>query len=285
MVRIAAFSLVAILAAPTTSSAQNDNDYYRIDTTTATASFEAASIKRNLSGRGALWGVLPGRLRATTTVDVLMRYAFAITSSQLVAPEWTKQNIYDIDATFPSSPSSETVIRGMVRKLLAERFGLVFRVEERPTKVYALILLSKDGQLGPQLKRTTTDCVAAMSAPKEEPRKTGEMRPFCSPGKILAKRTPEGYVYIGGGFDIRNLARSLTGPSGRLVVDRTGLTGTFDFQLQYTPSEQLLDEKRRPEFVTTIFAALRDQLGLTLVDAEAMVDSIVVSQLTEPTPN
>jgi uncharacterized protein (TIGR03435 family) len=68
-------------------------------------------------------------------------------------------------------------------------------------------------------------------------------------------------------------------------VDRTGLTGTFDFQLQYTPSEQLLDEKRRPEFVTTIFAALRDQLGLTLVDAEAMVDSIVVSQLTEPTPN
>jgi uncharacterized protein (TIGR03435 family) len=92
-------------------------------------------------------------------------------------------------------------------------------------------------------------------------------------------------VYFGGGFDIRNLARALTVQSGRLVVDRTGLTGAFDFQLQFTPRHQLTDEKQRPEFVTTIFDALRDQLGLTLVDAEAMVDSIVVSQITEPTPN
>ena len=285
MVRIAAFSLVAILAAPTTYSAQNDNDYYRIDTTTATASFDAASIRRSLSAQGRTWGVLPGRFLATTTVDQLILYAFAITASQLAAPEWTRQNIYDVEATFPSS-SSETVIRGMVRTLLAERFGLVFRVEGRLTKVYALTLLSKDGQLGPQLKRTTTDCVAAMSAPKaEEPRKSGELRPFCAPARILAKTTPEGYVYFGGGFDIRNLARALTVQSGRLVVDRTGLTGTFDFQLHFTPRHQLTDEKQRPEFVTTIFDALRDQLGLTLVDAEAMVDSMVVSQITQPTPN
>jgi uncharacterized protein (TIGR03435 family) len=68
---------------------------------------------------------------------------------------------------------------------------------------------------------------------------------------------------------------------GRVVVDKTGLTGHYDITLTWTPEERLGADDAGP----SIFTALEQQLGLKLVPAEGPVDTIVVDYVEEPLPN
>ena len=84
--------------------------------------------------------------------------------------------------------------------------------------------------------------------------------------------------------DLRNI---LEGPSGRYVVDKTGLTGRYDFELRWTPASTPEDtHAESPDSgAPSLFTAVQEQLGLKLEPTKAPVDVLVVDSAKPPTPN
>jgi uncharacterized protein (TIGR03435 family) len=180
----------------------------------------------------------------------------------------------------------------MMQRLLAERFGLAVHVESRELSVYALTLARRDGQLGPRIRPAATDCLALMTqapggVPVQAPR-LPDGRPACGmqrdgTGKVLA-----------GGTTMTILAMSLlTAPAGRLVVDRTGLAGAYDFELEFAldPAPGAASAPAAAGAATGVadrpglFTALEEQLGLKLQPARAPIDVTVIDRVTQPTDN
>jgi uncharacterized protein (TIGR03435 family) len=179
----------------------------------------------------------------------------------------------------------------MVRSLLADRFQLAVREETREMPMYALIVNRADGQLGPQLTASTTDCQALMAAarrgggPPPGPPLPGE-RPQCG------MRAGFGELR-GGGMGLAEVARFLSGQLQRVVEDRTGLTGTFDFDLTFTP-DQMPQGPPLPGAPPlpaadpngpSIFTAVQEQLGLKLESVRGPVRVLVVERIERPTPD
>ena len=80
--------------------------------------------------------------------------------------------------------------------------------------------------------------------------------------------------------DIRNI---LEGPSGRHLIDKTGLTGRYDFDLHWTPDDTPADSPLAGG--PSIFTAVQEQLGLKLESAKAPVEVLVIDSAQPPTPN
>jgi uncharacterized protein (TIGR03435 family) len=80
------------------------------------------------------------------------------------------------------------------------------------------------------------------------------------------------------------LAEVLGNRADRLVVDRTGLAGTYDFELQFT-RDDALGRSDQPAGATSLFTALREQLGLKLESARGPVEFLVIDKATRPTPD
>ena len=120
----------------------------------------------------------------------------------------------------------------MVQRLLADRFKLVVHRETRQSPIYALVLARSDGTRGPKLTPSTTDCAAlaaaaARGAAPPAPPANPNGRPLCGtrtlPGRILA-----------GGVTMDDLARNVSNFAGRMTLNRTGLQGRFDLELEFT---------------------------------------------------
>jgi len=80
--------------------------------------------------------------------------------------------------------------------------------------------------------------------------------------------------------DIRKI---LEGPSGRYLIDKTGLTGRYGFELHWTPDTTPADSPLAGD--PSIFTAVQEQLGLKLESAKAPDDVLVIDSAKEPTPN
>src|SRR4029078_5693105 len=124
----------------------------------------------------------------------------------------------------------------MLRALLAERCKLTVHDETKEMPIYALVLARSDGRLGPDLHRSETDCAAVAAAargrvpaPPPGPPQPGERLP-------CGIRIGPGTMTIGG-TSLAQFANSLSMFVGRIVTDRTGLTGNFDLNLAWTPDQ------------------------------------------------
>jgi uncharacterized protein (TIGR03435 family) len=232
-------------------------------------SFEIASVKENtsVSDSGGIAPPTPGRVRITNTpLRFILLHALQLMDHQLIgAPEWTGSARFDITATFPADPPrTDDETRAMLRTLLGDRFGLVTHRETRELPMYALLLARKDGTLGPQLVRSTIDCEQwiaeqrpQMGAGGPSPVAPGGRRPVC----LL-----------------------LTTRRFRPVVDRTGLTGAFDMDLQWT-SAPAVGNAPAPDDGPSIFTALQEQLGLKLESTRGSFDVVMVDSVRRPTPD
>jgi uncharacterized protein (TIGR03435 family) len=160
-------------------------------------------------------------------------------------------------------------VRLMMKRLLAERFKLRVHQEFRQLPIYELVLLKRN-ELGPDIKRAATDCM-------EEWKKQGKLD-----ARSLAcgsmQRTGPGLV-TGHAVEIGPIVGSLYDWTGRPVVDRTGLTGRFDFTLTWAP------EGSTDTNAPSIFTAVQEQLGLKLEPARGPVDVLVVDSAERPTPD
>lgn len=169
----------------------------------------------------------------------------------------------------------------MIRTMLADRFQLVVHNEKREMPVYAIVLARADGRFGPQLKRSELDCNAVAEAIKRgaaTPPQRSPDRPFCGtqtgPGMVMTS-----------GVQMTDFARNLSPSTGRIVLDRTGLTGPFDIDLKFTPDPLGPGVGDPATDVPSLFVAIQEQLGLKLEAMRAPVDVLVIDSAERPSEN
>ncbi len=255
-------------------------------------SFEVASVKENTSvdDGGVISERTPGRVRITnTSLRFILLHAFALRDHQLIgAPEWTESARFDITATYPADATrTDQDRRAMLQTLLADRFGLKTHRETRELPMYALVMARKDGALGPRLVRSNVDC-AKWIAEKRPQAGAGGPSGLAPGGQRSAcmMLTTRRFI-VGGTRTTQELTASLQSLTGRPVVDRTGLTGAFDFDLEWTSGTIAPPVGANPpaDDGPSIFTALQEQLGLKLESTRGPFDVLVIDSIQRPTPD
>ena len=256
------------------------------------ATFEVASIKVSKSTDPGFRGGTKGRTYAA--MNIPLRYVIAAAYNVPVArvvggPSWlgeagvdlrfTGGDRFDISATLPEgAPVSQ--VPAMLRALLADRFKLVAHTEMREAPMYALVLSRTDGRLGPQLRKASIDCDAAQAA--------GQAIPTPKPGERGLCATEIGGEMVGRGQSPGALARMLSLFAGRPVVDRTGLSGGYDFDLRF-PELNAPAGGRGGDPSNDggggVFVAVQEQLGLKLEPIRGPLEFVVVDGAARPTEN
>jgi uncharacterized protein (TIGR03435 family) len=306
------FVVAIIVAAAAVTAAQ---------TSAPTPAFDVASIKPNTSGDGLVFFELPpgGRFTASgMTLRMLIAMAYGTpqplpTSRIIGGPSWLGSDRFDIVAKTesPVAPGPSGPLPLMLRALLADRFKLAVHNESRELPIYALAKARSDGKLGTQLQSSATDCAAIAAARGRggaPPAPAGPGGP-AGPGPggpggrgpaFDAAGRPVCGTMIGpaniaaGGQTMGQLATILSGRVDRLVVDRTGLTGTFDIILTWTPDRIPQTPPGppppgAPAFPAidpngpSIFTAVQEQLGLKLESTKGSVDVLVIDRAEQPT--
>ena len=270
-------------------------------------SFEVASVKPNTANDNrTMIGFQPGGRYSAVGAPLrfIIRNAFRVQESQLLGlPEWTRTERFDITAKADVPNPTPEMMSEMLRSLLIERFKLVTHRETREMPVYDLVLARADGKLGPELKPSTLDCEAMRAARRGGPPEAGRMTmPLgrggpapdargVAPGAVpsCAMRMMPGNFTASGG-SLNQLAETLEMQAGRIVRNKTGLTGGYDFSLTFTPEQ--MTGGRAPDApaadsgsAPSIFTALQEQLGLKLDSVRAPVEVVVVDRVERPTPD
>jgi bla regulator protein blaR1 len=252
--------------------------------------FEVASIKRSTaSGNRNLLGIQPGgRLIGTNvTVRQLIRMAYGgartdLPDAQLVGgPSWIAADRFDVVAKAGEEATGRVPARPqlllMLQALLRERVLLMTHREPRELSFYALVMARTDGRRGPQLHQSTLDCTQRNDWPPAPAVNCGLFGGF---GQLSGRSVSPAM-----------LAATLSEFLGRTVVDRTGLAGTFELELKWTPDQA----PRRPAGTSdpppidpngpSLFTAVREQLGLKLESIRGPVDVLVIDSASPPTPD
>lgn len=254
----------------------------------AVPAFEAVSVRMNRSGAdGQSMRLLPGGrvVVANSLLRPLIETAYAVLPQQLVGgPAWLDSDRFDIEArasenlpgSVPGGPPGRAQL--MLQRLLAERFSLSVHHESRELPIYELIVARAGGRLGPRINKAKTDCVPLMAAygrgeaplpPRSECGMSGR------PGNVSAR-----------GAMIAMFVSALTARTDRLVVDRTGLAGGYDFDLEFAPEAGSAADVSVPAGDgVSLFTALEEQLGLKLRPARGPVDVVVIDRVQHPTEN
>ncbi len=261
-------------------------------TPTPSPTFEVASIKpSDPSSRMVMLRNSPGgRFTANgVTTKFLIAEAFNIRDFQISGgPSWIDSARYDIEAKADDSSADPRTMnedqrralmdqqRLRLRALLVDRFQLQFHMGTKELPVYALVIAKN----GPKL---------------QEVRDAG--------GTPSSPATPKGRMAMGRGelssegTRLPFLVQVLSQQLGRTVIDKTGLSGTYNFKLTWTPDPGQGGMFKGPDGGPppdapppdtqgpSIFTALQEQLGLKLESGKGPVEILVIDRLEKPTEN
>ena len=235
----------------------------------ARPSFEVASVKPSVP-RTAHFSLLElgGRFTTTnTTLKMLIGFAYDVRDYQIAGgPNWLDSAKYNVEAK-PDVPRpaehNAARMRLMAQSLLAERFKLAIHRETKELPVYDLVVAKG----GPKLKK------AANTAEASGRRGRG--------------------LLTGVAADMPLLVNQLSQQLGRSVIDKTGLTGKYDFKLEWTPDPGELrfpaggpDAPPPPDLSgPSIFTAVQEQLGLKLESVKGPVEILVIDHAEKPDAN
>jgi uncharacterized protein (TIGR03435 family) len=195
------------------------------------------------------------------TVETMLLLAYGLQKNQIVGgPDWVRTERFDADGipTVEGQPSLEQ-FRSMLRKLLAERFGLVTHMEQRELSAYAITIAKG----GPKLTQSKADPNALQS---DSDKQDGGQRSIQMSNATMA------------GFALELLFNI-----DRPVVDRTSLTGRYDFTLKWTSDDSNVptDGSAAP----SLFTAIQEQMGLKLEGVKAMTDVMLIDKVKRPGAN
>ena len=221
--------------------------------------FEVTSVKPSVSGRPGLGPrVRIGQVAITgESLQSIIWFTYGGSRADFLGlPRWATTETFDINARGNATSVEETT--AMLRTLLRDRFSLRMHREERAEDGYRVTMVTP-GRLGPQLKPSASDC-----SPK----------PACA-GRL----TRESNVGTGVTWEYL-LQRISAAVGGRPLVDQTGISGHFDYELTWSPGLTVTTDAG-----VDIFQALRDQLGLKLEAAQAPKSVWVVDQIERPSPD
>ena len=260
------------------------------------APFEVVSIKRSPPEASLTRPGSPdpgGRwqsLNATLLMIIQRAYPDHATPGLIVGgPGWIREVRFDIDARAGRDvPRAE--YPAMVQQILADRFKLKVHTEPRPIDVYALVVARTDGRLGPRLKPASAECLAELEAERR--------RRAANPGPIVVstgQTTPcggtvgglvNGLTRMNGARTIDSLAFGIQAFMDKRVVNRTGLDGMFELDLEFDYMAMRSVGDARPEFSgLNIFTAVQEQLGLKLEPRKETVDVLVIDAVEMPSRN
>jgi uncharacterized protein (TIGR03435 family) len=240
-------------------------------------SFDVISVKPNKTSLG-VHGLITTEFTAdgfrgtNVPVHTLLLQAYGLHEGESFGePAWANSEVFDIEAKVAGpdvaafSKLDSDQLQAMLRQILAERFGLVAHRETRELPVYAMSVAKG----GPKLKEFVFDPAVPASA-----RRGGGVQ--MSMGMIAAHECTIPYF-------LSMLSRQL----GRTVVDRTGLTGNYDFTLRWSPdnSATSASEGAQADTLPSIFTAVQEQLGLKLESTKAPASVLVVDHLERPSQN
>jgi uncharacterized protein (TIGR03435 family) len=167
----------------------------------------------------------------------------------------------------------------MMLPVLVDRFGLKFHRETRDVEVYTLVV----GKGGSKMKEVQTDA----------PDVKGGM------GRAMMRFSMDEMALEGHGASMESLAHAIEQQLGGTVVDKTGLTGRYDYTLKWSreggagsavpfgPKSGAPDGGESPAASTAppLFTAIQEQLGLKLVSQKEPVEVVVIDQIQQPSPN
>jgi len=247
--------------------------------------FEVASVKPNTSGDGrVLMTPQPGgRLNLVNVpLRLMIRYAYRVQDFQVAGgPDWISTARFDVVAKAEGGNPSQEELQLMLRSFLADRFKLVVRPDTREMPTYSLVPARADGKTGAQLRKSDANCGPA-TAPSAPP----------APGQLPSCGSMLGFGNLKArGSTMAALASTLSTFAGRIVVDRTGLAGGYDVDLNWTPDQIPRPAGDQPVQVNgvtvdpngpSLFTALQEQLGLKLESTKGPVDVLVVERAEKP---
>lgn len=249
-----------------------------------TPQFEAATVKRRTEPGGGFIGRQPGGRFAAqgTSLRDLLVFAYGVQSYQVVtSTRWIETDRWDIAAV--GAPATPADVLIALQQLLADRFRLVVRREQRDLPVYALVPARSDRRPGPRLKASATDCEAL----KAEAGRT-HVTPAGFDGRCYS-RGRAGSIELGGSR-LTEFTQLLSGRLQRTVIDRTGLSGPWDLTLSYTPEPAQIavgavaagDQPAFDPNGASLFTAVTEQLGLKLEAIRAAVEVLVIDRAEVP---
>jgi uncharacterized protein (TIGR03435 family) len=253
--------------------------------------FDVVSIKQNKDARGTTLIRTPGGLTATDyPLDKLIEMAYEtrqIDISRL--PDSLRSARFDIIAKASGKISGDQYWE-MLQTLLEDRFKLVYHRETKDALVYVLIVdqetrVKKRSDLGPKLSRSeNAECPV-----------NPDGRNFCGvsalPGLMNGQRV-----------SMARIARELSPFAGRPVLNQTGLGGSFDFQLTWTPPDQSVSSGDAGKLSAggdkligagipfdpsgpSFFSAIQEQLGLKLESKKSQIEILVIEHAEQPSEN
>ena len=269
----------------------------------STLTFEVVSVKPvpagwiplALGGSCVFQGGVQFRCPAATLehlISMAFRFAdAAVPRSRIVdGPEWIATSQFEISARLSAAVEQARLsqhIPGLLRPLLEDRFRLKTHIERRPLPVYALVAAAKDRRPGPQLREVATSCAPVPSEMAARmPARPSQNDKVCWGGNFQSDRIHAGAITM------HALAEHLTNArlTDRIVLDRTDFSGYFELELRWSPApasagtgpaaapSPLLDPP-------SLFAAVQEQLGLTLEPRTELMDVLVIDQIEQPVPN
>lgn len=234
----------------------------------------------------------------------LIVFAYKVPSAQgqaLLAsmPVWTNSDLFDIEARTENRNVTKDQMRLMMQSLLAERFHLLVHRELREVNEYAAVL-AEPGKLGPHLRQHPANepCSPIVAAQYvAPPPKASDSHAFAGGFPLRCRTFGPGpgsapYLKTAGSLDMPMEATVSTfsgyGKLGRPVVDKTGLTGTYDWYIEFLPElPPGVELPGRPPDASgpTFLEALHKQLGIKLVSQKGPYDYLIVDHIEHPTEN
>lgn len=222
----------------------------------ATIKLSAESVKFEHDGRTE---TSPGTLKMQdVTVDTCIKWAYGVQDSQISGPGWMRSERYDIVAK-ADGPVEDEGMKNMMRTLLVERFKLSFHHEDKELRALVMTVANGHSKLSPA------------AAPDGKP-----FRQNSANGTVARSTT------------MQELADFLSGPLQMPVVDETGLSGRYDFDLDFTtylPETARTMDGTKPDTTGIVKAALQGELGLKLEAHKAQVQVMVVDHVEKPSEN
>lgn len=229
--------------------------------------FEAASVKVSSPDEQVRMRREPGRLAITNfSLRAMVRYAYDVEDIQVSGgPAWFNSDRWDIIAT-AGQEITEAERRKMLQAVLNERFKMTIRHESKELPVYALVVARGGSKLTPG---------AAANPERVE----------------LGVSGAGMHQMRGQSVPLSTIAKVLTGQAGRIVLDRTGIVGSFDYRLEWVPdpANMPMINGAKPDGSkldgASIFTAVQEQLGLKLESTKGPVEILVIERAEKATEN
>jgi uncharacterized protein (TIGR03435 family) len=279
---LALLLMAAIMVAPSASGQQTAPENAPVPPATSARplAFEVVSIKPNKSGSFTRTvSNTPQGIRAVNMrLDLFVNWGLH-DQQVLGGPDWLKTEGYDFEVKVADSDldayekASFTETSRMLHDVLVDRLKLKDHHETREMPIYSLVVAKG----GPKLKEVKPGGTYADGAKWAGGSPTGP-GVFVLPGLIAGERR-----FVGQGGSIADFVSQLSYMAGvnRMVLDKTGLPGSYDFNLKWVP------EGTGPESDTgtSIFTAIQEQLGLKLEPDKGPVEVLVIDHVERPSAN